>query len=70
MGSYQARHVQVDDVVQAGDCVGLVACTLADRHGRLVVVFVCGRHARRHSLTMWPSQLVTVVLRAPKGAAA
>lgn len=70
MGSYQARYVQVDDVVRVGDCMGPVACSLAGRHAQLNVVFVCSRHARRHTITVRPSQLVTVVLRAPRGAVA
>lgn len=69
MGCYPAGRVQVEDIIQVGQCRGpLAEEPLPDHEGTLHLVFVCIGHARRELLLRRPGQLVNVVLRAPKAA--
>lgn len=71
MGSYRPDQLRVEDIIQVGACKGPVTAeAVRDQHGRLAVVFVCWGHGVRHTVTMPPTRLVSVVCRAPRVVAA
>ena len=70
-GDYQARLVQVDDIIQNGRCTGPVAEPVVwITPCRVAVVFICRRCAARHTLERLPGSVVHVARRGPRTTAA
>jgi len=67
-GDYQAQLVQVQDIIQNGQCTGPVAepVVWVTPH-RVAVVFVCRQCAARHTLEGLPSSVVQLLQRAEGG---
>ena len=67
-GDYQAQLVQVQDIIQNGQCTGPVAepVVCVTPH-RVAVVFVCRQRAARHTLEGLPSSVVHLIQRAEDG---
>jgi hypothetical protein len=67
-GDYQAQLVQVQDIIQNGQCTGPVAepVVWVTPH-RVAVVFVCRQCAARHTLEGLPSSVVHLIQRAEDG---
>lgn len=75
MGMYAARDVQVDDIVQSGECVGAVVEEPFEHdHARMgalaEIVYVCSTCHVRHTISVRPWELVVVAWREPKPAVA
>ena len=67
-GDHQAQLVQVQDIIQNGQCTGPVAepVVWVTPH-RVAVVFVCRQCAARHTLEGLPSSVVHLIQRAEDG---
>ena len=67
-GDYQAQLVQVQDIIQNGQCTGPVAepVVCVTPH-RVAVVFVCRQCAARRTLEGLPFSVVHLIQRAEDG---